>query len=133
MTPALETLDEVHESQIHGSSIHWKLFLFKCRAFHSLGRSPRAVSFCFFLFPICSHKALKGFPSFLHITTLLFHMLCPKVLPLFSPLIGGWAKGGRHSNPLKRNFYFGELPKFQFVLGDGPIKKWLITIQIIYI
>ncbi len=68
-----------------------------------------------------------------NITTLLFHMLCPKVLPLFSPQIGGWAKGGRHSNPLKRNFYFGELPKFQFVLGDGPIKKWLITIQIIYI
>jgi len=28
--------------------------------------------FFFFLFPICSHKALKGFPSFLHIITTLF-------------------------------------------------------------
>jgi hypothetical protein len=34
---------------------------------------------------------------------------------------------------LKQTSILGELPKFQFVLGDGPIKKWLITIKIIYI
>jgi len=55
----------------------------------------------------------------------------PKVLPFSHLKIGGPRGGDTLSS--KRNFYFGELPKFQFVLGDGPIKKWLIAIKIIYI
>jgi hypothetical protein len=49
---------------------------------------------------------------------------CPKVLPPFLTS-NRWVGQGGGDTPtlLKRNFYFGELPKFQFVLGDGPIKK----------
>jgi len=56
--------------------------------------------------------------------------------PKFSPFLTSnrWVgQGGETLHLLKRNFYFGELPKFQFVLGDGPIKKWLITIKIIHL
>ncbi len=77
-------------------------------------------------FPRGSHKCsqripnvhLKMFPS----TAFSSHLPCPKIVLIFTYIVGPEYKGTLYRNLQIRNFYFGEPPKSQFFLCDRPIK-----------